>query len=116
MKKNIVIIPSLVLCSFIVSPLLGCEMPTANEYHPIATPTAEDIDFNEYPFLKNLLEELPEPQASTTEEQPNMMLQSVMLPMENKTIGLREHVRSMVFNNIRNVIAYLHDQTFDVEN
>ena len=119
MKKNILLIPSLVLCSFIALPALAMEEASnANEYHPITTATTGDI-LADYPELEHILgdlPELPEPQASTHEEQVNTMLQSVMLPTSSKKMGLTETVRDYVCSNIRNTIAYLSNQTFDVEN
>lgn len=115
MKKNILLIPSLVLCSFIASPLLGCEI-RAHEYHPITTPTAGDVDLTGIAQLN-----LPEPQTSTTEEQPNIMLQSVMFPTEEKGLGLfhlgiMEKLASYRRTNVDNVISFLTKKTFDITN
>jgi hypothetical protein len=103
------------------------------EYHPIAT---NPVDYSAFPFLEELAAELSidsqiatEEQTNvttqadviivaqtTTEEQPNALSQSVMLPTEEKGLGIRGTISYYCKGVIKNIISYLSTKTFDTDN
>ncbi len=107
--------------------------PAATEYHPITT---NPVDYNAFPFLNELAAELSvdsqidtekqtnvSPQAdvsavaqTTTEEQPNALSQSAMLPTKEKGLGFFGTISYYCKDVITNIISYLSTKTFDTDN
>jgi hypothetical protein len=83
------------------------------EYHPIAT---NPVDYSAFPFLEELAAELSVDSQITTEEQPNVMLQSVMLPTEEKGLGILGTISYYCKDVVTNIISYLATNTFDTNN